>query len=190
MKNTFYIFLFLLLIFYCNKTSKINSYLYEIELLDHNNQKIYWKDLPYQYKLVFFGYTHCPDICPTALHTMDKAKLLLTNSKIILIFITIDPERDTPQQIKLYLSNFKSPIIGITGNKEELNKIYKIFNVKFMIQKSNSIHKSENHKNHEVYGFNHTPFIYFLDPDNHILATYPTGIQYSTLVQEIRTFLK
>lgn len=190
MKKTFYIFIILILIIFCNKKSNLDPQIYKVELINENNETIYWNNLPHQHKLVFFGYTNCPDICPVALHTMDKAKMILANTKITLIFITIDPDRDTPQQIKSYLSNFKSPIIGITGGEDKLKIIYKIFNVHYKIYKNESSHKSEHHKNHEVYGYDHTPFIYFLDPDDNIIATYPTGINYLTLAKELRTFLK
>lgn len=189
MKKPFYIFPIFIVIFFCNKKSNINPEIYNVELINQNNETIYWRNLPSQYKLIFFGYTQCPDICSIALHTMDKAKMVLANKKITLIFITIDPDRDTPQRIKNYLSNFNTPIIGITGNKDKLNIIYKIFNVRFHIHKNESSHRTPTQKNLVIHGYNHTPFIYVLDPDNKIISTYPTGISYITLVEELRKFL-
>ncbi len=77
------------------------------------------KGKPY---LVFFGFTHCPEICPTTLYdlTQDMQELGPEADKLRIVFISVDPERDTPDLIKTYLSNFDSRIIGLTGTAEEI----------------------------------------------------------------------
>jgi protein SCO1/2 len=80
--------------------------------------------------LVFFGYTHCPDFCPTALFDISAVfKELGPNKKVAALFVTIDPERDTPDVLKTYLENFDSRIIGLTGDTQKIETITKAFRV-------------------------------------------------------------
>ena len=79
--------------------------------------------------LVFFGFTHCPDICPTKLQEMSEvfAKLGRQGSKVRALFITVDPERDTPEIMKSYVSSFDDRIVGLTGSREEVEKVAKAY---------------------------------------------------------------
>ncbi len=80
--------------------------------------------------LVFFGYTHCPDYCPTTLYDISAVfKELGPDKRIAAILITVDPERDTPEVLKNYLSNFDSRIIGLTGDPPKLEAIERAFRV-------------------------------------------------------------
>jgi protein SCO1/2 len=80
--------------------------------------------------LVFFGYTHCPDFCPTALFDISAVfKELGPDKKIAALFVTVDPERDTPDILKTYLENFDSRIIGLTGEPSKTEAIAKAFRV-------------------------------------------------------------
>ncbi len=80
--------------------------------------------------LVFFGYTHCPDFCPTALFDISAVfKELGPDKKIAALFVTVDPERDTPDILKAYLENFDSRIIGLTGDPSKTEAIAKVFRV-------------------------------------------------------------
>jgi protein SCO1 len=80
--------------------------------------------------LVFFGYTHCPDFCPTALFDISAVfKELGSDKKIAALFVTVDPERDTPDVLKAYLENFDSRIIGLTGDPRTTEAIAKAFRV-------------------------------------------------------------
>src|ERR1700730_11615629 len=80
--------------------------------------------------LVFFGYTHCPDFCPTALLDISAVfKELGPDKKIAALFVTVDPERDTPDILKSYLENFDSRIIGLTGDPSKTEALAKAFRV-------------------------------------------------------------
>jgi protein SCO1 len=80
--------------------------------------------------LVFFGYTHCPDFCPTALFDISAVfKELGPDKKIAALFVTVDPERDTPDILKTYLENFDSRIIGLTGDTQKIEAIANAFRV-------------------------------------------------------------
>jgi protein SCO1 len=78
--------------------------------------------------LVFFGYTHCPDVCPTALSDISRVfKELGPDKKVVALFVTVDPERDTPDVLKAYLENFDSRIIGLTGDPSQTAAIAQAF---------------------------------------------------------------
>ena len=80
--------------------------------------------------LVFFGYTHCPDFCPTALFDISAVfKAMGPDKKVAALFVTVDPERDTPDVMKTYLENFDSRIIGLTGDTQKVEAIAKAFRV-------------------------------------------------------------
>jgi len=91
-------------------------------LTDQNGRKVSEKDFLGRYMLVFFGFTYCPDICPTELQVMTAALDAMGPGaeKIQPVFITIDPERDTPDALAGYVSNFDPRIIGLTGPADEV----------------------------------------------------------------------
>ncbi len=80
--------------------------------------------------LVYFGYTHCPDICPTVLSQMSQIlKAMGDDKRMKALFITVDPERDTPAVMKEYLSSFDPSIIGLSGTREETDAVEKAYRV-------------------------------------------------------------
>ena len=81
--------------------------------------------------IIFFGFTHCPDVCPSSLQLLSNLIKELEDdaNKINFYFVTADPDRDTKNILKEYLNYFDKKIIGITGKKEELNKLYQAFNI-------------------------------------------------------------
>jgi protein SCO1 len=105
--------------------------------------------------LVFFGYTHCPDFCPTALFDISAVfKELGPDKKIAALFVTVDPERDTPDILKTYLQNFDSRIIGLTGDPSKTEAVAKAFRAyakKVPSEKSGD------------YTVDHTGFVYLMD---------------------------
>lgn len=80
---------------------------------------------------VFFGFTHCPDVCPTALFEMSQALTALgpDAARLSMLFVSVDPERDTPQQLQRYLSSFDPRIVGLTGTPEEIAAVVKAYRV-------------------------------------------------------------
>jgi protein SCO1 len=79
--------------------------------------------------LIYFGYTHCPDICPTVLSQMSQVLNAMGEKRIKAVFITVDPERDTPAVMKEYLSSFEPRIIGLSGTREETDAVEKAYNI-------------------------------------------------------------
>jgi len=103
----------------------------EFSLKDMNNNIITEKSFDGPLTAIFFGFTNCPDVCPMTLNKMDIVLDKLKNKKkdIKVFFISVDPERDTPEVIKDYLSNFDNKFIGITGKPEKIFLLYKSWGV-------------------------------------------------------------
>jgi len=101
------------------------------ELLDQNGQLRTLKDFAGKAVVVFFGFTQCPDVCPTALQEMAQAKQLLgaDGEKLQGVFITIDPERDTPELLKAYMANFGPDFVALRPTAEQLPKVTKDFKI-------------------------------------------------------------
>lgn len=105
------------------------------QLLDHHGQPFSSEDLKGRYSLVYFGFTHCPDICPEELDKMAKmidiVKQKLKGNVMLPIFITCDPARDTPAVLEPYLKEFHPDLIGLTGSWEEIKDVCKSYRVYF-----------------------------------------------------------
>ncbi len=113
-------------------------------------------------KLIFFGFTSCPDICPTTLQRMKQVKdgLAAAQLDVVPIFISVDPARDTPQVLKDYLASFDPDFIGLTGTETEIDAVMGRFG---------AIAKKVNDDNASDYLFNHSSMAYFADGNDVIL---------------------
>jgi protein SCO1/2 len=102
----------------------------EFSLVDHDGKPIANGDIVGAPTLVFFGFTHCPDVCPTALMEISQVfEALGKDKKVRALFVTVDPERDTPAALKDYVSNFDPRIRGVTGSREQVDAAMKSFRV-------------------------------------------------------------
>ena len=122
-----FIFLFIMLPIFLSKQEKKDEYVAsykgsEFSLKDMNNDTITQKSFDGPLTAIFFGFTHCPDVCPMTLNKMDivLSKLKNKNKTVKLFFISVDPQRDTPKVIKNDLSSFNNNFIGITGDPEKI----------------------------------------------------------------------
>ena len=130
------IFLFIMLPIFLSVQSEKDDYVAsfkgsEFSLKDMNNNVINEKSFNGPLTAIFFGFTHCPDVCPMTLNKMDIVldKLKKEKKFVKLFFISVDPERDTPKIIKNYLSSFENNFIGITGEKEKIFLLYKSWGI-------------------------------------------------------------
>jgi protein SCO1/2 len=114
--------------------------------------------------LVFFGYTHCPDFCPTALFEISAVfKELGPDKKVAALFVTVDPERDSPDILKTYLENFDSRIIGLTGDPrttEAIAKSFRVYAKKVPAEKSGD------------YTVDHTGVVYLMDKRGKFVSAF------------------
>ena len=97
------------------------------QLLDQNGKTVTDADLKGKWSLVYFGYTHCPDACPTSLNEISIALSELGPKRDVVrpVFITVDPERDTTETLKAYVTAFDAPILALTGTPEQVAKAAK-----------------------------------------------------------------
>lgn len=139
-----------------------------ISLIDHNNNIFTKENLIGKWSLIFFGYTSCPDICPTTLHVLTDSykKLLVLNYKVLpqIIFISVDPDRDrykgNPNKLKNYISLFHQDFIAATGNHSQLKILTSQLGAAYGMKKSSGLKKY----NKEEYEVAHTPLIFIVNP--------------------------
>ena len=139
-----FIFLFIMLPIFLSVQGKKDEYVAsfkgsDFSLKDMNNNKITQESFKGPLTVIFFGFTHCPDVCPMTLNKMDIVLNKLKNKKknIKFFFISVDPERDSPDVVKDYLSSFDNNFIGITGEPEKiflLSKSWGILSQKIFLE--------------------------------------------------------
>lgn len=107
------------------------DYAKDFQLTDHNGQPRSLKDFRGKLVVVFFGYVQCPDVCPTTMAELAEAKKLMgpDGNKVQGIFVTVDPERDTPDVLKAYMANFDPSFLALRGTPEQLAATAKEFKV-------------------------------------------------------------
>ncbi|WP_457624161.1 SCO family protein [Persephonella sp.] len=133
----------------------------DFTLIDQNGKRVSFSDFRGKYLLVFFGYTYCPDVCPTSMYRIKETLDRLGKYKkyVHVLFISVDPERDTPENLKKFISYYDPTgkyITGLTGSPEEIKKVAKQFRAYYK--------KVPLKDNPEVgYLVDHTAFIYLLD---------------------------
>ena len=150
------------------------------QLTTQSGQNFSEKDMLGRPYLVFFGYTNCPDICHTTLFEMSEImRALGPDAKIGGLFVTVDPERDTPQQLKRYLESFDSRILGLTGGHEALDpmlKEYKIFAKKTPVENGN-------------YGVDHNTIVYLMDKDGRFVTIFNVARKPADAARELQRYL-
>ena len=122
-----FIFLFIMLPIFLSVKNKEDNYVASFKgssfsLKDVNNNPINEKSFEGPLTALFFGFTHCPDVCPMTLNKLDIIidRLAKDNKKLKVVFISIDPERDTPEVMRDYINSFNNKFIGITGKPEKI----------------------------------------------------------------------
>lgn len=139
-------------------------------LTDHNSKRFELKQLRGKLVMLFFGYTYCPDICPTELATMAKLLKALgdDSDKVSALFISVDPERDTPEKLKNYVPFFSPDLIGLTGTKVEIDKVTKAYRVQ------TKIHSRK--ENSDYYLVDHSANLFVIDGQGKLIHLIPFGL--------------
>ncbi len=151
----------------------------EFSLTDQFGNKVTNNSFKGKAMLVFFGFTNCPMICPTGLASMNQAIDLMGDEAPAGVFITVDPERDTVQQLHLYMENFPH-ITGLTGSKEQIKQAIKAYRVYAQKMAADSDSSGDN------YEVNHSSYIYLMDKDGH----YVTHLPHTATAEEIITTIR
>ncbi len=149
-------------------------------LLDQNGKTITDADLKGEPSLIFFGYTHCPDVCPTTLFSMAQVlKAMGHDPKVRAVFMTVDPERDTPSVMKDYLSSFDAPITGLTGAPDAVRAAMRAYRV---------YAKKVPGKNGE-YTMDHSAVIYLMDKDGGFVSAFNLEQPPAAAAKELSNYL-
>jgi protein SCO1 len=133
-------------------------------LTDQNGKTVTDADLKGKWSLVYFGYTHCPDACPTALNDISIAleDLGTKRDAVRPVFITVDPERDTPDALKAYVTSFDAPILALTGTPEQVAQAAKGYRVYY----------AKHPEAGGEYSMDHSSVIYVMDPQGRFTASF------------------
>lgn len=151
------------------------------QLEDQNGKPFSDKDMKGRPYLVFFGFTHCPDVCPTTLFDMSQVlrKLGSDADRTGAVFITVDPDRDTPAVIKDYLSNFDPHLRGLTGSDaavEKAIKAYRVYAKKVPLDNGD-------------YTMDHTAVVYLMDKDGHFVAPFDLKRTPEAAANDLRRYM-
>lgn len=155
----------------------------QIELIRSNNETFRISDQKGKIVLLFFGYTSCPDVCPT---TMAELKLVMDElgdqaDAIQVVFISVDPERDTPEKIQKYVERFNTEFIGLSGTVDELSAVWENYGVFREVVESNS-----------AFGYivNHTARVYLIDTAGNLRLSYGFQTPMEDIVSDLEILLK
>ena len=151
-----------------------------LQLTDQYGQTRTLADFHDKVVVVFFGYTHCPDVCPTTLanlaqvmHSLDK-----DSDKVQVLFVTLDPERDKPDMLAKYVALFNPSFLALSGGAQATAQAAKSFNVAYQKQPTTS-----------GYNLDHTDGIFIIDPKGRVRLLAPNTQRGSLLVDDIRLLL-
>jgi protein SCO1 len=152
-------------------------------LIDSHGQPVTNKSWPGKYLLVYFGYTSCPDVCPTTLSDVAGALASLGSraDRIQPVFITVDPKRDTPGVLAGYTSLFSPRLVGLTGSPDAIAKAAKEYRVYY------AEHRTGPGPND--YAMDHSSTLYLMAPDGHFITTIRAEQQPAAMASDIASHL-
>ncbi|HWK32477.1 MAG TPA: SCO family protein [Hyphomicrobium sp.] len=152
-------------------------------LTDANGKTVTDADFRGRYMLIFFGFTNCPDICPAGLQLISAAMAKLGDKadKLVPVFVSVDPARDTPEKLASYVKNFDDRVVGLTGTPEQIADIAKVYRVFY--------EKTPNESAPGDYGMNHTSIIYLMGPDGKYVRHFTPMTDLDEMVQRLDKLL-
>jgi cytochrome oxidase Cu insertion factor (SCO1/SenC/PrrC family) len=146
-------------------------------LVDHTGRTVTDADYRGNLMLVFFGFTHCPDVCPTTLQEIASALDVLADEagRVQPLFVTVDPERDTPEVMAEYVDLFHPRIVGLTGTVDQVKAVAKAYRVYF-----NKVPQGD------TYTMDHSAITYLMGPDGGFLTHFSRGTTPEEMAETIR----
>ncbi|MCL5274069.1 MAG: SCO family protein [Chloroflexi bacterium] len=160
----------------------------DFELVDQNNKPTKLSDFRGKVVLMFFGYTHCPDVCPLEMSDYKRIKQALSDKSpdlvnhVAFLMISVDGDRDTPAVMKPYVEAFDPTFIGLTGTPAHVANIGLDYGVKVQILKSDNTQTG--------YEVAHTSFSYLIDPQGNWRVAYPFQTPISQIANDIAGYIK
>lgn len=159
------------------------EYARDLPLTDHNGQPRHLRDFAGKVVVVFFGYTQCPDVCPTSMSELAEVKRALGDQggKLQGIFVTVDPERDTPEVLKAYMANFDPSFLALTGTPEQLAAVAKDFKIYY---------KRVEGQTPTSYTMDHSAGSYVYDAAGRLRVYHRYGSGAQALASDVRALLQ
>lgn len=156
----------------------------DFTLTDQYGQPFQLSEQQGQVVLLFFGYTQCPDVCPTTLATWRKIHAALGEDagQVRFAFVTVDPERDTAERLGLHVNAFNPDFVGLTGSEDELQAVYEVFDVFF--------EKDEQSGSAAGYLISHTATTFVVDQEGQWRLRETYGTEVEDIVHDIRQLLE
>ena len=155
-------------------------------LVDHNGHLVSREDMLGKYQLIYFGYTYCPDVCPTSLQVMAAALKQLpakVRGQIQPYFITVDPERDTQEVLADYVTYFDKSMIGLTGSRAMIDRLLEEFNV-------TAEKVPDESGDPDKYLIDHTASLYLMAPDGRFITKFAHGITPKQLATKLQEYVR
>jgi len=158
------------------------DYAKDLPLTDQFGQPRHLKDFAGKVVAVFFGYTNCPDVCPTTMAELAQVKndLGADGGKLQVLFVTVDPERDTPEVLKAYMAHFDPSFLALRGSQEELAAVAKDFKI---------FYKQVPGDTPTSYTMDHSAGMYMFDPSGHLRLFQRYGSSPQALLDDTRLLL-
>lgn len=154
----------------------------ELRLADHNDKARSLAQFRGKAVVVVFGFTHCPDVCPTALSDLSSAVKALgpDGERVQVLFVTVDPKRDRPELMRQFVPAFHPSFLGLTGDEEALAKVRKDFNVYAAIREGSSP---------DNYSVDHSAQMFGFDPQGRIRLVWSPGALPKQIADDLRVLL-
>lgn len=159
--------------------------LQDFNTLDQTGKSFGVQQLQDKWSFIFFGYTHCPDVCPVTMSVMAEAykQLVIEHNNIQIIFVSVDPKRDTTEKMSQYVSYFNEAFIGLAGDAEKVNSLTKQIGVAYYLN---------NEEQMENYLVDHSASIFLFDPKARLIGKLSAPHESEKIIQQftkIKTFI-
>lgn len=153
-----------------------------LEATDESGNEFRFEDLKGKISLIYFGFTLCPDVCPTTLIQLSQLKAMLTEDeaeKVQVYFVTLDPERDTPERLKEYIAYFDPSFKGLIGNPSQLAQMTKSFNVFYSKVPTAA----------GQYTMEHSAYVFVLDQEADSVLLFREGMDLEEMLSDLKKLL-
>ncbi|WP_029006953.1 SCO family protein [Azospirillum halopraeferens] len=150
------------------------------QLVDHTGRTVTEADFRGRHMLIYFGYTYCPDVCPTELAAMSAAldRMGAAAERVQPLFISVDPQRDTVAHLSDYVGLFHPRMVGLTGTPEQVRDVARAYRVYYARSPGSA-------PDDEHYLMDHSSFIYLMDADGRFVQVFPAGASPETIAEQI-----
>jgi len=152
----------------------------QFSLVDHNNKPFKLERLKNKWTFIFFGYTFCPDICPTTMSALTATMSQIKNSPDVakdvqVVFVSVDPQRDTTEKLANYMGYFNKEFTGVTGSRKELDALVSQAGAGYAIEPETAPGE---------YLVSHTSAIFLINPDGELIASFSQPHYPSTIAEQ------